>query len=312
MKIIVKSIFGSQLYGTNSENSDTDVKGIYLPSLEDCLLNQISNTINTTSKEIKSAKNTKDDIDTEIFSLQYFMKLALNGEMIVSDLLHAPENMLIETSSIWIKLRNMRSEFYSKNLFGYLGYIRKQTARYCVKGERLKAMKEVLNILSNDKLIKQNYKLNKLWDKLPINEYCQFVKNDNEKRFEQYQCCGKLLQPTMSCEYAYNIVKEMYNSYGERAKQAETNEGIDWKAVSHAFRVGLQLKEIYETGDLIYPLKEREFIKDIKYGKFHYKNDKIGEKLDDLLLEVEKLSKNSKYPDKINKEKLDKFILDCY
>lgn len=312
MKIIVKSIFGSQLYGTNSENSDTDVKGIYLPSLEDCLLNQISNTINTTSKEIKSAKNTKDDIDTEIFSLQYFMRLALNGEMIVLDLLHTPENMLIETSSIWMKLRNMRSEFYSKNLFGYLGYIRKQTARYCVKGERLKAMKEVLNILSNDKLIKQNYKLNKLWDKLPINEYCQFVQNDNEKRFEQYQCCGKLLQPTMSCEYAYNIVKEMYNSYGERAKQAEANEGIDWKAVSHAFRVGLQLKEIYETGDLKYPLKDRDFIKDVKYGKFHYKNDKIGEKLDDLLLEVEKLSKNSNFPEKINKEKLDKFILDCY
>ena len=41
MNLIVKSIFGSHLYGTNTENSDTDYKGIYLPSKNDCYLNNV-------------------------------------------------------------------------------------------------------------------------------------------------------------------------------------------------------------------------------------------------------------------------------
>jgi predicted nucleotidyltransferase len=35
MNLIVKTIFGSRLYGTNNEESDLDYKGIYLPTKEE-------------------------------------------------------------------------------------------------------------------------------------------------------------------------------------------------------------------------------------------------------------------------------------
>ncbi|MGZ7230903.1 hypothetical protein ACXWOM_10615, partial [Streptococcus pyogenes] len=66
-------------------------------------------------------------------------------------------------------------------------------------------------------------------------------------------------------EMKYSLTK-LWNEYGERARKAEANEGVDWKALSHALRGGLQLQEIYTTGDLVYPLKDAEFIKKVKAG----------------------------------------------
>ena len=40
------------------------------------------------------------------------------------------------------------------------------------------------------------------------------------------------------------------------AKKAAKNEGIDWKAVSHAVRCAYQMKSVYEIGDIRFPLKE--------------------------------------------------------
>ena len=72
---------------------------------------------------------------------------------------------------------------------------------------------------------------------------------------------------------------------GERARKAEANEGIDWKALSHACRGGLQLLEIYKTGDLVYPLQDAPFILDVKLGKHPFKT--VQEFLEDVVDQVE-------------------------
>jgi hypothetical protein len=237
------------------------------------------------------------------------MRLAVNGEMIVIDMLHAPMSAIIETSETWELLHDNRARFYSKNLSGYLGYIRKQTAKYSVKGSRLSAMEEVLAALSK---YDESEKLVVAWGALPINDYCSMVENPKESRWRHYQCCGKQLQETMSIAYAKEIIQNTHDRYGARAELAKQNEGVDWKAVSHAFRAGLQLKEIYETGDLKYPLRDADYIRDVKVGKLHYVNDGIGERLDRLLVEVEALAGRSSFPEKINTKWLDDFVLSCY
>lgn len=308
MNLIIKSIFGSHLYGTDTPDSDTDYKGIFLPTSEECFLNKIPHSINFSTGE-NNSKNTRNDIDEEYFSLQNFMRLAVNGEMIVLDLLHTPDNMIIESSKVWKDLQMLRPHFYSKNLAGYLGYIRKQTAKYGVKGSRLAAIEFVLNVLKSSL---EHDKMNLIWNELPQNEYCRFVDDPKEKRWQLYEVCGKRFQPTVTCGYVYKCLKRVYDSYGARAEQAKKNEGIDWKAISHAFRAGLQLEEIYTTTNLKYPLKDAEFIRDVKLGKFHYVNDNIQEQLEELLLRVEQAGKESSFPQKIDVKKLETFILEQY
>lgn len=308
MKTIVKMIFGSHLYGTHTEQSDRDYKGVFLPSFSDCILNRIPKSVNHHTKS-GSGKNTADDVDEEMYSLQYFMRLAVNGEMIVIDMLHAPMLAIIETSETWELLHDNRARFYSKNLSGYLGYIRKQTAKYSVKGSRLNAMEELLAVLSK---YDESEKLVSAWSTLPINDYCSMVENPKENRWRHYQCCGKQLQETMRIAYAKEIIQNTHDRYGARAELAKQNEGIDWKAVSHAFRAGLQLKEIYETGDLKYPLRDAKFIRDVKTGVYHYVNDGIGDKLDTMLCEVEELAAKSTLPERVDSKWVDTFVLERY
>ena len=307
--ILVRMKFGSHLYGTDTPDSDQDFKGVFLPTENECFLNKISKSINYSTGDDFS-KNSREDTDEEIFSLQEFIKLALRGEMIVIDMLHAPDNMILQTSTIWKHIQANRNKFYSKNLAGYLGYIRTQTAKYGIKGERLSALSAVLKLLNS--IVYKKNKLSTIWNLLPTNEYCRFVTNPKDIKNRYYECCGKQYPETITIEYAIEIISSVYNRYGARAKMAEANEGVDWKAVSHAFRAGIQLKEIYTTGDLIYPLKDAEYLRDMKQGKLHYKNDNLGQQLEDILTDVESLAQSSNYPTKLNHKWFDDVIINTY
>lgn len=46
MKILVKAVAGSHLFGTNTEKSDKDFKGVFLPSADDILLGKFDQTVN--------------------------------------------------------------------------------------------------------------------------------------------------------------------------------------------------------------------------------------------------------------------------
>lgn len=65
-------------------------------------------------------------------------------------------------------------------------------------------------------------------------------------------------------------------------------------------------------GDLAFPLPESDFIRDVKFGRLSYLDDKLGEKLDDLISEVERLAEISSHPEKVDQKFLDSLILSAY
>jgi len=307
MHVIVKIKFGSHLYGTNTKDSDTDYKGIFLSSIQEIFLNRIPKSVTSTTKKEKDEgiKNSSEDIDSEFYSLHYFLKLACEGQTVALDMLHAPKNMILETSDIWERIIKEREKFYTKNLNAFICYARKQAAKYGIKGSRLDAAKQVMNVFKNQNQI---VTLSCMWDELPEIEHCHHIET-NPSGIKQYQMCGKILQETMGIDYAYDIVKRFYDSYGRRAKQAEKNEGIDWKAVSHAFRAAYQVKSILTKNTIIFPLPEADYLIKIKQGKINYKTE-AGPKLDELMKECEELAANSKLPGKVNHKYWDDFIID--
>lgn len=310
MKILVKTIYGSHLYGTDTPQSDRDYKGIFMPTKEEIYLSRIPKSINQNTKTTNATKNTMEDIDVEYYSLHYFIELACQGETVALDMLHTPQNMELITSHTWGALIQQRSLFYTKNLKAFVGYCRKQASKYGVKGSRLNDAGKVLEFLKGKyyKDFKLTYlgRLKYFWENLPVGEHIQ--KYQDEKGIWMYEVCGRKIQETATVEYAYNVVKKFYDNYGQRAKMAADNEGIDWKAVSHAIRVAYEMKEILQEGNITFPLKEREYIKKVKAGEFDYLSI-VAPKLEELMDEVEELSLKSSLPEKVNRKYWDNWLI---
>lgn len=292
---IVEMRFGSHLYGTDTPNSDLDIKGVFIPSVEDILLNRIPKSITENTKKTSDVKNTCDDVDKEFYSIHYFLKLACEGETVALDMLHVNPENIIYSHPVWHQLQLLRSTFYTKSLKSFVGYARKQAAKYGIKGSRLNSSKLVYDWLkgrNNDRLID-------CWNDLPTPEHVYKLEKNLHSGLREYQIAGKKFQETCRIEYVLPILKRFIDEYGHRAKQAANNEGIDWKAVSHAFRAAYQTKSIFLNGDIIFPLAEADFLKQVKNGELDFVNV-VSPKLEELMDEIEYLSSQSNLPEKVD------------
>ena len=327
MRTVMQGYFGSHLYGTSTPESDVDFKEIFVPHPRDILLGTAMNHTNLNTNNT-ATKNTKDDIDHELYSLKYFFKLAAEGETVALDMIHTPANLVVKSDlpDVWKFIQDNRSRFYTTNMKAYLGYVRKQASKYGVKGSRLAALRGVLAIVNQipeqwvdyqegipDRL--RRTKVEDIKHRLPENEFCEWVFHNHEKTGPQtfYTVLGRKYQTTLSITELKQSLNKLDAEYGERARKAEANEGIDWKALSHAYRAGYQLKEIYQTGDLVYPLKNASIIKAIKAGDMPFKV--VQGLLENTVDEVEVLAiqaaKNG-MPAKVDMKFWDKFVEEVY
>jgi len=310
--IIMSTIFGSHLYGTNTKDSDTDYKGIYLPSVEELLLNKIKKSYNSNTKKtnVEGVKNTSNDVDKEYYSIWHFIDLACAGRMDAFDILHAPKDKLINNSPFWDRIVANKEKFYTKNLNSFVDYVKKQAYKYGIKGSMINALKEVISIFDTFNNPMDDFKKLKytIWPHLPDNKHCYYL-SPNLDGICQYKVCGKIIQDTMTVKYTLNILRNMFNKYGDRAKQAAENKGIDWKAVSHAFRAAYQVKELFTKGTITFPLPMADFLIDVKLGRLDYKNY-LAPMLEILIDVLKELSEKSSLPDKVDIKFWNELLLD--
>ncbi|MCK5613169.1 nucleotidyltransferase domain-containing protein [Candidatus Pacearchaeota archaeon] len=313
-QLIVFMKFGSHLYGMNTPDSDTDYKGIYLPTRKQILEGDIPKAASYKTKSTKEegVRNGKDDIDLQIFSLHHFMKLAMKGETVALDMMHAPAEWPLVSSDIWDTIQRLRGKFYTKNLKSFVSYARKQAAKYGIKGSRLADIKKVMEFF--DEKIRIGLKclgdlepmLLDVWDELPTGAHIHKL-DDDIPAAKMYQVAGKKFGGTCKLSYVYPILGKYYDQYGHRAKQAEENKGIDWKAVSHALRAAMQVSELLSTGSIQYPLRAAPLLTEIKQGKRDYKRH-VAPLLEMYMNQCEKLSGLSNYPEKCDQEFWLKFL----
>jgi len=307
MKKIVKMVFGSHMYGLNGPDSDIDFKGIYLPELNELLLGTYKKTISKSTGN-DTSKNTKDDVDEDWYALPYFIELACKGETVAIDMLHSdPSHWEVDPDygHIWEALVSWRDMFYTKNLAAYMGYVKRQAAKYGIKGSRMAALTMARNAMAGQN---PRGRLADIWDLLPEAEHISKEEKDG-KRF--YVVNGKMYEDNVFIEYALERVTAAYNQYGARARQAEKNEGVDWKAVSHAFRAGYQLRSILAQGTFAYPLWETDYIKKVKAGQLDFKTE-VSPQLEALVEEIESLVAVSTLPEKVDQKAWDKWLLSTY
>lgn len=320
MNKILEIKFGSHLYGTNTENSDTDHKGIYLPTAKEICLNSYKKTICSIRPKQVGERNIKDDVDIEFFSLDQFMKLLCQGQTVALDMLFSPEFNL--KNDILKEIYLNKDKILNKNINAFVGYTKQQAAKYGVKGFRVHALKLVLDLLEKELLIEENMvypskntlaefdleKTLKEWD----SPHIKLVTNSNDNCHAQkfLEVCDKKLPLNMRIKDAYDFCNKRYDAYGHRAQMAERNEGIDWKAVSHAVRIASQAKELLLTGNVIFPRPDRELLIKIKTGQVPY--EEVNQLIEMGLESINISSAQSKLREEPDYEWCEEFIYKVY
>jgi len=316
MDLIVKIKFGSHLYGTNTPTSDLDYKAIYVPEAKDIILQRVQDTIHTGRSKIGGERNLSTDVDTETFSLQRYLQLLAEGQTGALDMLFAPESSIVERNgNLWNIIQANRSRLLTKRSAAFVGYCRTQANKYGIKGSRVAAAKHAMEMFTELQQLRGTTA--KVWEVLDptpriIDAHTAvIIKETTGGNWETYYiCCDRMVGFNNTLKEAASIYTRIHNAYGDRARQAQSNEGIDWKALSHAVRVGNEALELLETHKITFPLPNASHILDIKQGKLAYKE--VAEEIEGLLVEVENASLSSDLPDVADQEFIDDLVYCVY
>ena len=289
--------FGSVLYGTNTSTSDTDLKGIYLPSIKSALLGQAPDTIvhNTSGKDVR---NTADDIDITLYSVTYYIDLLFKGEVNAIDILFSlfRDDTQHYCSPAMQIFKDNHTKLVSKQSKAFVGCCMNQAAKYGIKGSRYGELITFIDYL--DTLTDDTAPISTILATIPELSYItvQIVSSKTQPIDTPYlQVLGALHADNITIAELKRRVLAKLATYGGRTILA--SQGVDWKALSHAYRVIYQFNELCKTNFIKFPLDAAPYIIQIKKC-----NDvsQLSEHLDNIasmLAATEELVESSTLPD---------------
>lgn len=333
-KLLYLSQYGSHLYGLNTENSDLDFRGVYIPTLDDIILHKDKDEINTeielwevrdSNKEnpiyhieepttlINSWYLRKVKVDVKIFSLQKFIQLCSKADTNALDLLFSLNNNNIPQYTYSVTTRQKKEEpkslwnnsvYVAKSYIPFwyilqhkdrlintdrlespITYAFKQATKYSIKGERRQVMLNLLKHVNTYLFLDTtpaDVPLSRFitdfiyQDGTPvINQYIddkhvKIDELDNKGKKEKYlYVCGVQHQFNLELKRFAQRLEEKINKEYTSQRTKDAADGNDWKALSHAIRVLLEVKQLLEDGTITFPCIENRFLLRIKQGKIN-------------------------------------------
>src|SRR5207253_2963550 len=125
MRKIVTVKFGSHLYGTSTPSSDLDIKSVYVPDARSIALQRVKGSISNKRPKSIGEKNYAGEVDEESYSLQRFLELAAEGQIVALDVLFAPEWAMTEPPAPeWQAIMQNRSRLRTRKSAAFVNYCR--------------------------------------------------------------------------------------------------------------------------------------------------------------------------------------------
>lgn len=314
---ILKIRTGSHLYGTNTETSDEDFSGIFLPSPYEVFgfetIEEIDNSI--VSKDAEG-RNTKDAIDFKCYEFRKFCKLALDCNPNILEHLFVNKENCLFASEVGNKLLSLNNYFLGKqNIFTkYSSYAKSQGHKMRLKPENYENLKIVLEFLYDYIGTKSIINMSNKEEQVKARQLLVELATDiNEKKMpiefkDSFIKIGDLnFNKNINIKNTINSIETRINNAGSR-KILWEQFGFDTKFGANLIRLLLEGIELLTDECLTFPLKEKELVLNIKQGKYS---------LDEVLSLSEQLSdklgvayNSSSLPLKSNYSKIQEFVID--
>lgn len=303
--IILLGLGGSYAYGTNTENSDLDIRGVATHNSEDIL----------TRKGFEQVVN--EATDTTIYSLEKIVNLLSNCNPNTIEILGLEPWQYLYIGYIGQELIKNKDMFLSKRAaHSFGGYATAQLRRLSNKAvrtvEQEQREKHILASIENarysypDKYFNYPEDSIKLYiDKAVQEDYDTEIFMDvNLKHYplRDYKSMWSEMQ---------NIVKD-YSKIGRRNSKAIEHDKLG-KHMMHLIRLYLMCFDILEDGKIItYRKKEHDFLMDIRNGKYLDDDKQPTKEFYDIVDEMENklnyLKDHSPLPDNPDYKRINDFL----
>ena len=290
LNLIYAGYAGSHMYGTNTPQSDIDVRGVCIEPIEAILglspFEQFQPSKKLALKWSQEQLDVKSD-DLAIYGLRKFCNLALQCNPNIIELLFvSKENALLWTDT-WDQIHRMRGSFLSKFATErFAGYAYSQLKRI---------------------------QTHRRWMLEPPEEpdpYDYGLANDFDGR--QYWT-----DMAMHSQYG-NLLKEFQNyeswikNRNPYRASLEEKYGYDTKHAAHLYRLVDECAELVTTGKITIPLhagaRQRYF--DVMNGKFEY--EAVVEMAETARDRLRTLAEKGELPDQPNKAWVEQLLIQIY
>lgn len=317
-KVVYITQYGSKLFGTDNPNSDTDYKGIFIPSKKDVLLKKDIEHYNFNTNSTNT-KNEKDDIDLQLYSVYKWFNLLKKGETGAMDLLFSlfrKDTQVYNDEAFTTIIMQNYTKFYNCQLHSFIGYCVGQSKMYNIKGERFSELHFFVEYFKELAKDRGSQKLEVLLPKIEeiiktknfkyIKSIIAPTAHTNQKNEGIYvEVLGKRFLQSVTVEYFSQKIIDMEHQFGNRARASA--KGVDFKALSHAVRVIDEVEELIDDGFITFPLKNRVYITSVKEGNIPF--EEVSDYIDKKLTIVQKKLEESKLPLKSDEVFMDELLL---
>jgi len=289
--LIFMTVAGSNMYGTNTKDSDIDKRGVCIPPME------VEMGFSRNFSTIKF-----ENEDTEVHSLKKFMDLVSQNNPNIIELLYAPDDCIQVITPTWERLRERRDEFISaKCKFTFSGYAHNQL-------KRMKSHREWIRNPPKAQPTREEFGLKEVGSGL-----VQAVKGVDVTQIspEAAMVIEKEKRYKAAVRHWENYQRWIKERNPARAK-LERAYLYDSKHAMHLVRILRMGKEILTTGKVIVRRPDAEELLAIRNGKWSF--DELLEYVENLDIEIEAIYEKGEFavPHSPPKVEMSDFCVDLY
>ena len=301
-KVLPRTIFltrhGSHAYGTNIEGSDTDFKGVCIPTIEYFL------GFNKKFEQLERSANAGHPHDLVIMSLNKFAALAAECNPNIIEILHVSDDDIFHIDDFGEELRSMKDMFLStKARHTFSGYAHAQL-------RRIKTHRSWLLNPPKEKPTRLAYGLSETTkvSKSELGAFDALVEQNIEADLT------KEVLTLFLREKQYNAAKTHWDQYeswkvkrnSDRAI-LEAKFGYDTKHAMHLVRLMRMCKEILVEGKVHVRRQDKNDLLAIREGRWTY--DQVVDHAETLDAQCGEEYKRSPLPHHVDRDAIDARII---
>lgn len=290
--LIFMTLAGSIMYGTNTKESDVDQRGICVPP---------KNVVMGFAHNFEQQEFPNED--TVVYSLMKFMRLAVEGNPNILEVLFAPEECIKVIHLTWKELQKHRQKFLTADLVPkFRGYAESQFKKMKILREnRITNPPTHKPTRSEFGLLETGSGVRELIKGIDATELDPSVMEtiDREKKYK-------------SALLKWNQYQEWLSTRNPERFQLELKCGYDGKNASHLIRSLRMLKEVLLTGVLNVRRPDAKELLEIRNAFWTY--EELIKETDKLKAEISAIYDSKKYvlPDLINRTELSDLAVELH